>query len=130
MPRILVVDDEDDMRDDIVVAVRDAVPQAERVEVRSMTDALAEAQKGAFDLAVVDLSLLGQGLDEQGVDLIRWLHIHQPACKSIAVTSTRGNDGGKRALQAGAADFVNRLWVEFNWIELLKSTVRRFAAVG
>jgi CheY-like chemotaxis protein len=66
-----------------------------------------------FDFAVIDIALRGD-LDEEGVDLIRLLHMQQPRCGIIALTSHK-LEAEKRALEAGATFFINARNSDRDW---------------
>lgn len=82
--RILIVDDEEDVHEGAEQWIHALDP---RIEIRSATTyekALELADHEFFHMAFVDLRLKRQ---EKGVNVMRYLNIHSPACKIIIMTS-------------------------------------------
>ena len=86
MPRILVVDDQKDVRAMIAIVLR--VNRYEVAEADSGTAGLKTFAEGAFDAAIVDI-FLG---DISGVDVIASLRERKPGLPIIAVSGMTALD--------------------------------------
>lgn len=98
--RILLVEDEDDLRD-----LEDVVLEAEGARVVAVScaeEALVAAATETFDLVVTDLSL--PQLD--GYGLLDRLHAGRPALPVVALTGRTGPEERARALARGFAEHI------------------------
>jgi DNA-binding NtrC family response regulator len=82
MPRILVVDDEKDVRAVVSIVLR--VRQFEVIEAATGAAGLAAFEQGGFDTAIVDIFLA----DENGFDLISALRERAPGLPIVAMSGT------------------------------------------
>jgi DNA-binding response OmpR family regulator len=80
MPRILVIDDQSDVRTMISIVLR--VNQFEIVEAASGAAGLKEFENSSFDLAIVDIFLQGTN----GFDVIRKMRERVPKLPVIAMS--------------------------------------------
>jgi DNA-binding response OmpR family regulator len=80
MPRILVIDDQPDVRAMIALVLR--VNQFEIVEAASGAAALKEFDNSRFDLAIVDIFLQGTS----GFDVIRMMRERIPDLPVVAIS--------------------------------------------
>jgi DNA-binding NtrC family response regulator len=80
VPRILVVDDEKDVRAVVSIVLR--VRQFEVIEAATGAAGLAAYEKGSFDAAIVDIFLA----DENGFDLIVALRDRAPSLPIVAMS--------------------------------------------
>jgi DNA-binding NtrC family response regulator len=80
MPRVLVVDDQADVRTMISIVLR--VQQFEIVEAESAASALKLFEEASFDLAIVDIFLQGTN----GSDLITALRGRVPGLPVVAIS--------------------------------------------
>jgi DNA-binding response OmpR family regulator len=80
MPRILVIDDQPDVRAMIALVLR--VKQFEIVEAASGAAALKEFDNSRFDLAIVDIFLQGTS----GFDVIRMMRERIPDLPVVAIS--------------------------------------------
>jgi DNA-binding response OmpR family regulator len=80
MPRILVIDDQPDVRAMISIVLR--VNQFEIVEAASGAAALREFENSRFDLAIVDIFLQGTN----GFDVIRMMRERIPDLPVVAIS--------------------------------------------
>jgi DNA-binding response OmpR family regulator len=80
MPRILVIDDQPDVRAMISIVLR--VNQFEIVEAASGAAALKEFENSRFDLAIVDIFLQGTN----GFDVIRMMRERIPDLPVVAIS--------------------------------------------
>jgi two-component system response regulator PilR (NtrC family) len=100
--RVLVIDDEPDIRDLLSLTLR-------RMELDPETAAdLGEARDRllgeSFDLCLTDMKLP----DGDGLDLVEWMQTHAPGIP-VAVITAHGNvEAAVRALKLGAFDFVSK----------------------
>jgi DNA-binding response OmpR family regulator len=100
--RILVVEDEDTLRDGLVDLLRGAGHQ-----VTAVADGLTAAELGtteAFDLILLDLML--PKLD--GMEVCRRLKTARPAQTIIMLTAKGGEEDKVRGLRLGADDYVTK----------------------
>ena len=86
MPRILVVDDQPDIRTMISIVLR--VHQFEIVGAGSGAAALQEFENSKFDLAIVDIFLQGTN----GLDVIRQMRERVPSFPVIAISGMTSLD--------------------------------------
>src|SRR5437899_10701645 len=80
MPRVLVVDDQTDVRTMISIVLR--IHHFEIVEAASAASALKLFEEASFDLAIVDIFLQGTN----GSDLITTLRTRVPGLPVIAIS--------------------------------------------
>jgi DNA-binding NtrC family response regulator len=80
MPRILVVDDQADVRAMIAMVLR--VQHFDIVEVASASEALQAFERSCFDIAVVDIFLQGKS----GLDLILAMRERMPDLPVVAIS--------------------------------------------
>jgi two-component system response regulator PilR (NtrC family) len=115
MSRVLVVDDEQSMRNMLAIAL-----QQEGYEVVTAEDGEAarrELEARSVDLIVSDIRM--PGLD--GIELLRFAREHTPGTEVILVTAHASTDSAVEALRLGAYDYITK---PFD-IDELKLTVRR-----
>ena len=86
MPRVLVVDDQADVRTMISIVLR--VQQFEIVEAESAASALKLFEEASFDLAIVDIFLQGTN----GSDLITALRGRVPGLPVVAISGMTALD--------------------------------------
>lgn len=97
---ILVVDDEPTIRKTLSISLE---AEGHRVRAVSNTkDALSEANRGHFDLALVDLRLG----TESGMELITALGAACPWMKSVVITAYASIDSAVEAMRRGAFDYL------------------------
>jgi DNA-binding response OmpR family regulator len=80
MPRVLVIDDQSDVRAMISIVLR--INQFEIVEAASAAAALKEFENSRFDMAIVDIFLQGTN----GFDLIRIMRARIPDLPVVAIS--------------------------------------------
>ena len=86
MPRVLVVDDQADVRTMISIVLR--IHHFEIVEAASAASALKLFEEASFDLAIVDIFLQGTN----GSDLIKTLRTRVPGLPVIAISGMTALD--------------------------------------
>lgn len=102
---ILVVDDEANIRKMLAVCLESEGHMV--VGVSNPADAMAEANRRAFDLAFVDLRL---GV-EHGMDLIARLRAASPWTKIVVITAYASVDTAVEAMKRGATDYLPKPFV-------------------
>ena len=115
MSRVLVVDDEQSMRNMLAIAL-----QQEGYEVVTAEDGEAarrEIETRSVDLIVSDIRM--PGLD--GLEVLRFAREHLPGIEVILVTAHASTDSAVEALRLGAYDYITK---PFD-IDELKLTVAR-----
>jgi DNA-binding NtrC family response regulator len=80
MPRILVIDDQADVRAMIAMVLR--VQHFDIVEAASASEALQAFERSCFDIVVVDIFLQGKS----GVDLIQAMRERMPDLPVVAIS--------------------------------------------
>lgn len=122
MTRLLIADDNAGMQDVIVKAARRVGFKEHEIEVaKSEEEAYEKISNGEYQLAVIDLMFTQDPPYRfEGLGVIEELHRLQPECKIIALSAKVENEGGRKALDAGADDYVSTLWEQINWVYLLE----------
>jgi NtrC-family two-component system response regulator AlgB len=98
--RVLIVDDEPNIRRTLRVTLEGMGHSVE--EASSAREALAEAARGPFDVALVDLRL-GDG---SGLDLFEPLLAESPRLALVVITAFASIDSALDALRRGAFDYL------------------------
>ena len=97
---ILIVDDEPNIRKTLAIALE---AEGQRVvAVSNLKDALAEASRRFFDMALVDLRLG----TESGMELIPALRAYCPCIKVVVITAYASIDTAVEAMRRGAFDYL------------------------
>src|SRR6266536_4597997 len=115
---VLIIDDEAAIRESL-----ETLLELEGYAVESASsgeEGLARLCDGSFDLVLLDLALP----DRNGIDLLAEIHAHDPHLSVIMITAYGTVENAVRAMQSGAANFVQKPWDN----EKLMADVR--AAVG
>ena len=100
MASILVVDDEQSMREFLEIFLQKA---GHEVTLESdAAGAIARVAAGAFDLVVTDLRL-GRG---SGLDILRHVKANSPATEVVMVTAFATTENAIQAMKLGAYDYV------------------------
>lgn len=102
-PRILVVDDNDAVRDLLVTVLKGAADY-EVFEARDGAEAKALIESTPLDLVVTDLTMPTL----TGLELMQWGHAHDPDLAWIILTGHGTFDNAVRAVQLGAFDFITK----------------------
>lgn len=97
---ILVVDDETNIRRTLALCLESEGHRV--VALSNRADALAEAERQAFDLAYVDLRLGA----EDGLALIPVLRAQSPWIRVIVITAYASIDTAVESMKQGAADYL------------------------
>jgi NtrC-family two-component system response regulator AlgB len=98
--RILLVDDEQSIRKTVALCLETEGHQV--IAVTSPVDAMAEARRHAFDLALIDIRLGA----ESGIALISPLLADSPWMKIVMITAYATIDTAVEAMRLGASDYL------------------------
>jgi signal transduction histidine kinase len=102
--RLLIVDDDEGDRRQIVRCIRRSELDCELVEASSMEDALAATEAKQFDCVILDYFLPGQ-IDLDGIPM---LHDQEPTLP-IIVSTGHGNEYiASEAIKRGALDYISK----------------------
>ncbi len=114
MPRVLVIDDQLQVRAAISVALK--AHNFDVVTVKSGRLALTELAVSRFDLAIVDIYMP----EMDGLELISAMRAHRPDLPIVAISGMLLRDSGQSALNIVPQDIV-RLQKPFRPFELMKA---------
>lgn len=112
MPRVLVVDDQPEVRTTISIMLR--MQRYEIVEAASAASARALFEQGSFDLAIIDMFLQ----DSNGSDLIAALRARSPGLPVVAISGMAALDSFS---DAGDFSDVARLQKPFRPADLMRA---------
>jgi DNA-binding NtrC family response regulator len=100
--RLLIVDDDDDLRQDLMQLFR---RQGHEVTAAATgEDALNKAEHARFDVALLDLHLPGIG----GIDLLAQLKERQPELEALLLTAHSSIETAVEAMRKGAYDYLTK----------------------
>ncbi len=120
VPSILIVDDDEELREFLVRTLQTVVP-LDIEQAGGAGEARAILSRRAFDVVITDLSMP----DEGGLTLMQWSHEHCPGPSWIMLTGYGTLDTAVEALQLGAFDFLSK---PIHPIEPLRNAVRNALA--
>jgi len=120
MPRVLVVDDQKDVRTMICMVLR--VNHFEVVEAASATTALQAFGEGHFDAAIIDIFLD----DSNGLELIARLREQVPDLPVIAVSGMAAFDSAKMSDDLACVIYLQK---PFRSAELIRAVATARAAM-
>src|SRR5262244_2010001 len=120
MPRILIIDDHDAMREGMAVVLKKK--GFEVAAVRSGPEGLAAYQKMPFDLVITDLKM--EKMD--GIEVVRQFRAHDPHAVLMVVTAFGTIETAVEAMQQGAFDFITKPFPP----EVLRAKVERSLEVA
>jgi NtrC-family two-component system response regulator AlgB len=119
---VLVIDDEPNIRKALAISLEAEGHQV--VAVGNVKDALSEANRRYFDLALVDLRLG----TESGMELITALRAACPWTKSAVITAYASIDSAVEAMRRGAFDYLPKPFTH-DQVALLVSKVAEVRAL-
>lgn len=99
--KILIVDDQKDVRRVLASGLQTLGQPIEVLEVPSAEEAMLIAPRRKFDLIVTDVKLAGMS----GLDLVRWLKKRNPEIKLILMTGAEDRQTRRQVEEAGALAF-------------------------
>ncbi len=102
MARILVIDDNDTMREGMTVTLKKAGHEV--LAFRNGADGLAAFRLKGADLVVTDLKM--EAMD--GIEVVRQLKAHEPSVVAIVVTAFGTIETAVEAMRQGAHDFLTK----------------------
>jgi len=120
MPRILVVDDSDAMRDGMVLTLTRLGHEAHGV--KGGADALAAYTRRHYDVVVTDLRMI----PVDGLEVVRRLRDADPEATVVVVTAHGSVGAAVEAMRAGAVDFIEKPFSP----ELLAARVEKAAEIA
>ena len=118
-PRVLVIEDEADVRDLIVLHLK-----REGFEVSAVDDGekgVKHFEGAAPDLAVVDWMLPGMS----GLDVTKWIHENRKGLPILMVTARADSADIVRGLESGADDYVTKPFEIPVFLARVRSLLRR-----
>ncbi len=115
MDKILIVDDDDELRENLSEILSSRGFQVE--EASSGEDAIKKASTDQFDIVLLDLMMPGIG----GMDVLTELRKVKPRTKVIMITAFATIDNAVEAIKKGASDYISKPFQ----IENLDVTIRR-----
>lgn len=115
--RILIIEDDDLLRDRIRRLLEDELPDASCEEASTAERALELVAASSFDIALLKVHLPGRN----GIELVRELVAVRPSLAPIVLSGLPEDPYSQASLSAGAAAFVPRELAP----EQLVSTIRR-----
>jgi CheY-like chemotaxis protein len=102
-PKILVVDDEEDVRTRLVNLIARHF-SCEVDKAANGQEALQKLKNNKFDLVVMDIKMPGLS----GIDVIREAIKFTPQTQFLAISGYDSNEVADEALRAGAVDFIHK----------------------
>jgi len=102
--RFLIVDDHPIVRRGLRELISEEFPGTELVECETGEAAVASVDAGAFDVALLDLSMPGRG----GLDALKEIHARRPRLPVLVHTHHAEQQYAIRALRAGARGYITK----------------------
>jgi two-component system invasion response regulator UvrY len=102
--RLLLVDDNDEVRRTLRLLLADVFPDATVVEAATGGEALARAADGELDAVLLDLSLP----DRSGIGVLRELHRSRPELPVVVMSFHPETEYAAVARTAGAAGYISK----------------------
>ncbi len=118
-PRVLVVDDEEEIRDSLELLLK-----SEGLAVETATDGedcLAKVGAGSYDLVLLDLMLPGRS----GLDVQKELRTMDPALPVVIITAMAVLETAVDAIRAGAYDYVTKPWNNDKLMAIVNNAARQ-----
>src|SRR5579864_394980 len=119
---VLIIDDEAEIRESL-----ETLLELEGYGVESAStgeEGLARIGERSFDLVLLDLALP----DRNGLDLLADIHLQDPGLSIIMVTAYGTVENAVKAMQAGAANFVQKPWDNEKLLADVRAAVARHRA--
>lgn len=120
MERILIVDDEADIRQLICLHIERAGMQA--VEAASGSEAIELLQSQSFDLMILDLMID----DYNGFDILKYMQESNPETLVIVVSAKMQEQDKITALGLGADDYITKPFSPLELIARVQANIRRY----
>src|SRR5579862_2897276 len=119
---VLIIDDEAAIRESL-----ETLLELEGYSVQSASsgeEGLARIGERSFDLVLLDLALP----DRDGMDLLAEIHLQDPGLSFIMVTAYGTVENAVKAMQAGAANFIQKPWDNEKLLADVRAAVARHRA--
>jgi DNA-binding NtrC family response regulator len=119
---VLIIDDEAAIRESL-----ETLLELEGYSVQSASsgeEGLARIGERSFDLVLLDLALP----DRDGMDLLAEIHLQDPGLSIIMVTAYGTVENAVKAMQAGAANFIQKPWDNEKLLADVRAAVARHRA--
>src|ERR1700719_3086721 len=119
---VLIIDDEAEIRESL-----ETLLELEGYAVQSAAtgeEGLARIGERSFDLVLLDLALP----DRDGMDLLAEIHLQDPGLSIIMVTAYGTGENAVKAMQAGAANFIQKPWDNEKLLADVRAAVARHRA--
>jgi phosphoserine phosphatase RsbU/P len=118
-PRILVVDDQGDVREALRLLLKGAGFAIEAVP--SPEEALAAAAYGGYDLIVLDMNFTWDTTSgEEGLRLVDSLRAQRPDASIITMTGWSSVELAVEAMRRGACDFIPKPWDNRRFLSVIQ----------
>ena len=119
---VLIIDDEAAIRESLETLLE--LEGYGVVSAATGEEGLARIGEQSFDLVLLDLALP----DRNGMDLLAEIHLQDPGLSIIMVTAYGTVENAVRAMQAGAANFVQKPWDNEKLLADVRAAVARHRA--
>jgi DNA-binding NtrC family response regulator len=120
VPRVLIVDDDPDVRLALRILLREAGLAS--MDVESPTAALAAIAQDEFTCAVVDLNYTTDTTSgHEGLALVERLRNEVPELPIVVMTAWASIDMAVKAMRLGASDFVEKPWNNRRMLHVVQS---------
>src|SRR5437870_10191658 len=117
--RVLVVDDDDDIRAFLASVL--AKQSIAVVTAGSGAEAMAVLGREEFDVVLLDLRLL----DASGLDVLRWARGAEVDTEFIVLTGHADVETAVEAMRLGAYDFIGKPWKNVELLEVVAKAVEK-----
>jgi two-component system invasion response regulator UvrY len=104
MTRILIADDHELVRRGLTTLLREAFPDVQIGEAQDARQALATAEKQAWDIVLLDINMPGRS----GLDVLQDLKRLHPQLPVVVVSAFPEKDYAVRAFRLGAGGYVSK----------------------
>ena len=102
MPKILVVDDAEDLRSLLKLQLETEGFSVDEAESASQT--MKKVSRHPYDLVLLDMHLP----DSPGTEVLRYMSYHQIRCKVIVITGVVGLETAIDCVSFGASDYITK----------------------
>ncbi len=119
MAKILVVDDQRNMRTTLAIMLRTEGHEVE--EVGDGDTAVELATRNGYDLVLTDLRMGGR----DGIDVLRRTREHQPLTEVIVMTAFGTIESAVEAMRLGAYDYIQKPFTEQELLVKIKKAVEK-----
>lgn len=122
MPRILIADDDPDVREALRLMLKGEGYEIE--SVRSPADVMKRVAREAFDVALVDLNYARDTTSgQEGLDLLAHIRAHDATLPVVVMTAWGSVELAVEAVRGGARDFVQKPWDNARLLSILRTQI-------